>query len=732
THVERYGTARRVDESAHLLVELVVTCINSLTSLLPPRSVSRLSVRPVFLFTLSAALVPLSSIAAQQAARKPALRAAIPGLDAASIDSSVRPGDDFYRYANGGWDRATTIPSDRSSLSGFSIADARSRVNLRTLVRRDAAAHGVTGDRQRIGAFYTAFLDTVTLARRGMTPLRPMLDSIAHIDDRTALARWMGTHLRADVDVLNNGALHTENLFGLWVDANFNQPTRTAAILLQGGIGMPDRSYYLDSTSKMAALRDAYRAHVERMLTLAKMPNAKATADTILALETRIAQAHWTQEDSWEPTKGNNHWARTDFATKAPGLDWDAFFRAARLADLDTLVAWQASAISGLSALVANQPLPAFRALLTYHAIEHRAAELSPEIDREAFAFFGHTLSGAPEQATRAERALDATSAALGFAVGREYVTRFFPASAKTRAQRMVNEIVAAFDRRIDSLAWMAPATKAEAKRKLKTLRVGIGYPDKWPGYDKLRVLPNDSYGNAERVERFQYGRAIEALHQPLDRTEWVMTPQLVNAVNMPQRAALNFPAAILQPPFFDPTRSDAMNYGAIGAVIGHEVSHSFDNIGSGFDAETRLRNWWTPEDFAHFNEATGRLVRQYDAYRPFPDVSINGRLTLAENIADLAGVTAAYDAWRATLGGKSAPSVGGLTGDQQFFLAFGQMYRSKFREAALHRTILTNGHSPGMYRALTVRNLDAWYEAFGVKPGDKLYLAPGERVRLW
>lgn len=698
----------------------------------------RLNSRILLLAALSSAIAPLSPLAplaAQKPASPPApakQRAAIPGLDAAAIDSSVKPGDDFYRFANGGWDRTTEIPNDRSSWNGFSVADSHSRENVRVIVRQDAAAKGATGDQQRIGAFYTAFLDTVTLAKRGVTPLKPTLDSIAQLADRTALARWIGAHLRADVDVLNNGQLHTENLFGLWVDADFDQPTRTAAILLQGGIAMPDKSYYLDASPKMAAIREAYKAHVEKMLTLTGVPNAKATADMVLALETRIAKTHWTQEDSWEPTKGNNHWARADFTKKAPGLDWNAFFRAAQLADRDSLVAWQASAITGLSALVASEPLPAWKALLTYHAIEHRAAELSPELDRASFAFFGKTLSGAPEQAARAERALDATSVALGFAVGREYVTRFFPASAKARAQKMVTDIKAAFNRRIDGLAWMSPATKKEAKRKLVTLRVSIGYPDKWPSYDALRVLPNDAYVNAERVERLQYANAIAALHQPLDRTEWVMTPQLVNAVNMPQRAAMNFPAAILQPPFFDPTRSDAMNYGAIGAVIGHEISHSFDNIGSGFDADTRLRNWWTKDDFAHFNEATGRLVRQYEAYKPFPDLAINGRLTLAENIADLAGVTASYDAWRATLGGKPAPAVGGLTGDQQFFLAFGQMYRSKFREAALRRSILTNGHSPGMYRALTVRNLDAWYAAFGVKAGDKLYLAPGERVRLW
>ena len=684
----------------------------------------RLVLRPLLLLALAALLSPANPLAAQ--------RSAPVGLDVPGMDTTVRAGNDFYRYANGGWERAAQIPADRSNLTGFAITDRRARTQLTALIRQNAVARSATGDRRRIGDFYTAFLDTTTLAKRGIAPIRPLLDSIAKLGDATALARYLGAHLRADVDVLNLGALHTENLFGLWVDANFNQPTRNVAVLLQGGIAMPDRSYYLDTVPRMAAIRDAYRAHVGRMLALAGMSDATAMADSVVALETRIARVHWSQEDSWEPVKGNNHWARADFRSKAPGLDWDEFFRAARLADVDTLVAWQPSAITGLSALVAAEPIASWRALLAYHALMHRAAELSPAVDREAFAFFGRTLTGAPQQASRGERAVEATSGALGYAVGREYVARHFPASAKARAQVMVTNIVRAFDRRIDALAWMSPSTKTEAKAKLRTLRVSIGYPDRWPSYDSLRIEANDAYGNAERVERFQYARSIEKLHQPLDRDAWTMTPQMVNAVNMPQRNALNFPAAILQPPFFDPARSDAMNYGAIGTVIGHEVSHSFDNIGAAFDAQSRLRNWWTPADSTHFSEVTGQLARQYDAYKPFPDLSVNGKLTLAENIADLAGVTAAYDAWRASLGGKPAPVVGGLTGDQQFFLGFAQIWRAKYREPALRRSLLTNGHAPGSYRALTVRNLDAWYDAFGVRSGDRLYLAPAARVRIW
>ena len=662
-----------------------------------------------------------------------AAQPAIPGLDAAGMDPTVRPGDDFYRYANGTWEQRTEIPADRSTYGAFNMAAERAEAQLTALVHEAAAADAPAGsDLRKIGDFYTAYLDTTAIAAAGLAPLRPVLARIGAIGDRTALARYLGATLRADVDVINDGALDTDDLFGLWVDQDFDQPTRNAAALLQGGLEMPDRSYYLDDSQAMAEVRAQYRAHVARMLALAEVPDAEAKADAVLRLETRIAQAHANREDTWDARKGNNHWAQADFATRAPGLDWGAFFAAADLADIDTLVAWQPSAITGLSALTASEPLDDWKALLAYHAIAHRASVLPPAFDREAFAFFGRTLSGAQEQRARDARAVAATSNALGFAVGQRYVERYFPASAKAQAEAMVAGIIAAFDRRIDALDWMAPATKAEAKAKIETLRVSVGYPDVWPSYDGLEVAADDAFGNAERVERFEYRRAIEKLHQPVDRSEWSMTPQLVNAVNMPAMNALNFPAAILQPPFFDPARTDAMNYAAIGAVIGHEVSHSFDNLGSTFDAHGRLRNWWTPADSTHFADATARLARQYDAYHPFPDLAVNGELTLAENIADLAGLTAAYDAWRASLGGREAPVVGGLTGDQQFFLSFEQVWRSKFRDPALRQRLLTDGHAPGPYRALTVRNLDAWYDAFDVQPGEALYLAPGDRVRIW
>ena len=674
------------------------------------------------------ALALTVAIAAPLTAQQP-----IPGLDAAGMDRAVRPGDDFFAYANGGWVRASVIPADRSSIGAFSIAAERADTQLAQVVREAAAAHAAQGtDGQRIGDFYTSYRDTSAIAARGLAPLRPALAAVAAIGDRAGLARYIGATLRADVDVINDGALHTDNLFGLWVDQDFNEPTRNSAALLQGGLEMPDRSYYLDQSPRMAEIRTKYQAHIARMLSLAGIPDADQRAEAVLRLESRIAAAHWKREDTWDVLKGNNHWTRADFTTKAPGLDWAAFFGAAGLGDIATFVAWQPSAITGLSALTASEPLDDWKALLTYHAIEHRAQVLPPAFDRESFDFFGRTLSGSPEQAPRDRRAVNATSQALGFAVGRRYVERYFPASARTRAATMVAGIIGALDARIVRLAWMAPATRAAARAKLRTLRVSVGYPDTWPSYAALDIVAGDAYGNAERLQRFQYRQNLAKLHRPVDRTEWSMTPQQVNAVNMPAMNAMNFPAAILQPPFFDPARSDAMNYAAIGAVIGHEISHSFDNLGANFDDHGKLRNWWTPEDLAHFNAAADQLVRQYDGYRPFPDLAVNGRLTLSENIADLAGLTAAYDAWRTSLAGKAAPVVGGLTGDQQFFLSFAQVWRSKMRDPALRQRVLTDGHAPGQYRALTVRNLDAWYQAFDVQPGQAEYLAPADRVRIW
>ena len=685
-----------------------------------------------------AALAVISETACAPATRATGAggAAAIPashGIDLAGIDRSVAPGDDFFRYANGTWLKTTEIPADRSywGVSGKLIElTARRTADLITEASKTEAPAG--SDARKIGDTYATFMDEAAIEAKGLQPLRPALESLAAISEPLALARVLGGTLRADVDVLNSTNFYTANLFGLWVAQDLNDPGRYSPFLLQGGLGMPDRDYYLDASPRMAEIRTRYQAHIAAVLKLAGIPDGDAKAARIFGLEHRIAEAHVSRVDSEDVLKGNNHWTRQDFIGRAPGLDWQAFFSAAGLDVQNEFVVWQPSAVTGIAALVRDQPLATWKEYLAFRAVERASLFLPKAFVDEKFAFYGKMLSGIPKLPERWKFGVEVTDAALGETVGKLYVARYFLPAEKARAEEMVRNELAAFGRRIDGLDWMAPQTKLKAKAKLAALKVGVGYPDKWRDYSALEVVRGDALGNAQRALLFRYRWNVKKLGQPVDRGEWVMNPQLVNAVNLPAMNALNFPAAILQPPDFDPGRPAVMDYGSIGAVIGHEISHSFDDQGALFDASGRLENWWTKDDFAHFGASAEALVRQYDGYHPFEDLAVNGKLTVSENIADVAGLAAAYDAYRLSLGGKEAPTVQGLTGDQQFFLSFAQSWRTKFREPTLRQLIVIDGHAPAEYRADTVRNLDAWYDAFSVKPGQALYLAPKDRVRVW
>ena len=656
-----------------------------------------------------------------------------PGVDLAGLDRSVAPGVDFFTYANGGWLKRTTIPPDLASYGTGAIVSELTQRRTVELIQNAAKQYAPERSEQRkVGDYYATFMNEAAIEKAGLRPLKPKLDRIAAIKDRRELASVLGSTLRADVDAFNSTNLYTANLFGLWVAQDLNDPSRYAPFLLQGGLDMPDRDYYLDASPKMAEIRAKYEAHIAKVLELALVPEAKAKAARVLDLEKRIAEVHASREESGHVVKGNNRWSREGFAARAPGLDWEAYFAAAGLSGASTFVVWQPRAVTGIAALAASQPLSVWQDYLTFHAIEHASTFLPKAFVDEAFAFHGTAVQGVTQLRDRWKRAVAATSDALGEAVGKLYVNRYFSAGEKARARTMVANILAAFEKRIDQLAWMAPETKAKAKAKLAVLKVGVGYPDTWRDYSGLAVVSGDALGNAERAELFELAHSLARLGRPVDRSEWVMNPQLVNAVNLPAMNAMNFPAAILQPPYFDPNRPAAMDYGAIGAVIGHEISHSFDDEGALFDAEGRLNNWWTPEDFRHFEAATAVLAAQYAAYRPFPDLALNGKLTLGENIADVAGLAAAYDAYKLSLGGEPAPIVDGFSGDQQFFISFAQSWRRKARDAALRQQVVVDAHAPAQYRAATVRNLDAWYPAFDVKPGQALYLDPGSRVRIW
>jgi endothelin-converting enzyme/putative endopeptidase len=655
------------------------------------------------------------------------------GIVAANIDRSVKPGDDFYLYANGEWIKRAQIPADRAGVDVWTKLEDLSNKRTSDLIAEMAKSNAPAGSKERkVADLYNSYMDEAAIEAKGIAPLKPRLDAIAAIRDKKALARALGETLRADVDALNNTNFHTPNLFGLWVAPSFNDSDHYTAYLMQGGLQLPDREYYLSDSDQMKKTREAYLAHVSTMLKLAGFSDTDARAKRIFDLEHAIAQTHLSLAENDDIHKANNPWKKADFSAKAPGLDWAEYFRGAGLSSVDSFIVWQPTAFTGESALVASQPLESWKDLLAFHFIDEFGAFLSKNVAEARFDFYGKTLSGAEQQRPRWQRAVFAVDDLLGDVVGEAYAQKYFPPEAKAQAEAMVANIIAAFRKRIEALTWMNPATKAEAEAKLSTLYVGIGYGESWHDYSNYEVKSDDLLGNIWRGDLSEYQRRVALLGKAVDKKEWSMTPQTVNAVNLPLQNALSFPAAILQPPFYDPQAPAAANYGAIGTVIGHEISHTFDTEGSTFDSKGQLRNWWTPEDLKHFDEATARLAAQYDAYKPFPDLAINGKQTLAENIADVAGIAAAYDGYKASLGGKAAPEQDGFTGDQQFFIAFAQNWGEKLRQAALRQEVLTDGHAPGEYRAETVRNIDAWYGDFNVQPGEKLYLAPKDRVQIW
>jgi putative endopeptidase len=659
--------------------------------------------------------------------------AAVHGIDVGAIDRSVDPGDDFYKFANGAWLARTEIPSDRSTWGPTENMSEDAALRTRGLLEAAGKAAPAAGTVQQQAAdYYAGYMDEAGIEARGVAPLKAMLDRIAAIDSPASLSRVLGEELRADVDALNNTNFRTDRLFGVWITADLNDPSTSRPYLLQGGLDLPDREYYLADSPRMVAVRKELTGHIARTLTLAGVPDGERAAAAIVALETKMARVHATRAESLDVLKANNPWKRAEFAQRAPGLDWDAFLAGARLEKEPVIVVWHPSAARGLSALVRSEPLASWKAWLAFHTIDRNAAVLPKAFVEERFAFHGKVLNGTPQLAERWKRGIAATSAALPEAVGQLYVGRYFPPETKAQMQAMVKNLITAFGARIDRLEWMSPATKVKARQKLATLRVGVGYPDTWVDYRGLQIVRDDAFGNRQRAERFEYERHLAKLGKPVDKGEWWMSPQTVNALNLPLQNALNFPAAILAPPYFDPAAPAAANYGAIGAVIGHEITHSFDDQGAMFDAEGRLSNWWTKEDLEHFRAAGTRLAGQFDAYAPFPDLHVNGRQTLSENIADVAGVATAYDGWRTSLGGAAPPDVAGFTGPQQFFLAYAQSWLIKWREPALRQAVITDGHAPGEYRADTVRNVDAWYDAFGVKPGKALYLPPEQRVGVW
>jgi putative endopeptidase len=646
------------------------------------------------------------------------------------VDRSIKPGDDFYRYSNGGWLRTAAIPAGQSSFDTRAILAEKTSQRVRALIEEAAAAQPVRGSAaQKVGAYYASFMDEDGIEAKGLTPLAQEMAIISAIANKTSLSAYLGTTLNSEVDGLTANADH---IFGAWVNQSFADSDHYVFHLLQGGLGMPDRDAYIDPSPKMAELRVQYQAHIAAILNLAGVADSESRAARILALEIRIAQAHAPDADAADVFKQNNPWKRADFSVKAPGMDWDAYFMAAGVAGQSEFIVWQPSAVTGTSSLIGKESLDSWKDYLRFHLIEHYSSVLPKAVAAEHFAFYGRVLAGMQQMPDRGKDAIVATNAALGQAVGQLYTQRYFPPEAKARAQAMVGDLISAYHTRISNLTWMSPQTKEKALTKLAALRIGLGYPDTWIDYSTLDVVRGDAFGNMRRAEAFNRLHNLAKLKQPADPDEWRIDPQIVGAVILFSPNTETFSAGILQPPYFDSQGDAASNYGSAGAGIAHEISHSFDELGNIYDAQGRLGNWWTTEDLARYHAAAAKLAAQFDGYCPFSDLCVNGKRVLSENIADLAGLLVAHDAYLLSLKGKTDVVINGLSGEQRFFLAFAQRWRKAQSEAALRQQIATDHHSPGEYRSDTVRNVDAWYKAYGVVSGDKLYLKPEDRVGMW
>ena len=645
------------------------------------------------------------------------------GFDTAGMDRGVAPGDDFADYANGGWKRTTAIPADRASYGMFNKLQDLSLDRTRTILD---AARARPGDKP--GAFYASFMDEKAADAKGIAPIRPWLDRIAAAQDKAALAGVMAAMARINVD----GLFHKFEPFDAQVRPDDKDPTHYIFTIHQAGLGLPDRDYYLKSDPKLVDARTAYLAYLIKLYTLAGQPDAAAKAKAVYGFEAKLAGAHWSRIDSRDADKTYNKWSPADFAANAPGFDWSAYFDGLGIGAQPAMLVAQPSGFAGEAKAWADAPLPLLKDYLAVRLIDGYAPYLSKPFVDTRFAFRGTVLSGQPENQPRWKRGVTLVSLQMGESVGRDYVARYFPPESKAAADQLVRNVIAAYGERLKVVPWMAPATRTEALRKLAAFKPMIGYPAEWRDYSALKVQPDDLVGNVMRGNQFEFARNLAKLGRPVDRGEWGMTPMTINAYADPVMNVIVFPAAILQPPFFDAKADPAVNYGGIGAVIGHELSHHFDDQGRKYDPTGKLADWWTPQDVTRFTALTDKLVKQYDAYEPLPGQHVQGALTLGENMADVAGLTVAHAAYLKSLGGKPAPTIAGTSGDQRFFLGWAQVWRTKYREPALRQQLLTDPHSPGDQRVDEVRNQDAWYDAFGIKPGAKLYLAPDRRVKVW
>jgi len=644
------------------------------------------------------------------------------GLDPSAADHSIKPGDDFYRYADGHWMQTHTIPADRTRWGTFEQLGEQADERVRKLIQELPENAPAGSLEQKVGDYYHAFLDEKAIEAAGLKPAQPALDAIAAAHSYEDIATLMG---RPD--------LQLKSPMDYGIDIDEKNPDRYLTIIGQGGLGLPDRDFYLKEEPKFQEIRTQYREHLQKMLTLAGVADAATKAGQILELETKIADCHWPRAKLRERDLTYNLRSLPDLEKLAPTFPWQALLGAGGLQDRKEVDIAQPDAIAKLATVFSNTPIATWQAYLEVHYLDTFAPVLPQAFDAEAFDFYGRKLNGQQQQRERWKRAVAAVNRTLGEAVGQLYVKAYFPPAAKAQALDLVENLRKAYAAHFTTVPWMSAATRKVALEKLATFRPKIAYPDKWRDYSALQVRSGDAFGNQHRAAVFEWHRQLSRIDKPSDRDEWLMTPQTINAYYNPVFNEIVFPAAILQPPFFDPNADAAVNYGAIGGVIGHEMGHGFDDQGAKSDAKGVLRTWWLPEDTAAFKKLGDALAAQYDSYEAVDGLHVNGRLTLGENIGDVSGLTIAYVAYHLSLHGKTPPVIDGLTGDQRLFLAWAQGWRSLVRDERLRNQVMTDPHSPEQFRVNgVVRNIDAWYKAFNVQPGDKLYLPPDKRVHIW
>jgi putative endopeptidase len=666
---------------------------------------------------------PAVSASVQHPAQQPALRS---GIDLQYVDGSVRPQDDAYQYLNGKWLLTFQLPPDKGAVGSFTAIEDATEEQLRSIVDSldQATSSDGDADAKKLADLYASFMKEEQIEALGLKPLQAEFAAIDAVRDLNALPSLM-----AHMNSIGAGAP-----YGLFVNLDARNSTQYAVSLFQGGLGLPDRDYYLKDDAKLKDARTSYRAHIEKMLSMAGESKAAEHAAAILNLETSLARIQWTRVEDRDPIKTYNKTAITELSALMPGYDWQRYVHSAGIdGKVDSVIIRQPSYFTGLGKLITNTPLPVWKAYFKWRVLSAAAPYLSKPFVDERFAFTGGVLRGVPENQPRWKRAITLLDGSLGEALGKLYVEKYFPPQHKARMQALVQNLLEAYRRDIDTLDWMSAETKIGAQAKLAKMLPKIGYPDHWRDYSALKISRDDLRGNVVRANEFEYRRNLAKLGKPVDHGEWRMRPQTVNASYNPTSNEITFPAAILQPPFFDATADDAANYGGIGAVIGHEMSHGFDDQGSQFDADGNLHDWFTKADHDKFAEKTKALVAQYNAYEPVPDYHVNGALTLGENIGDNSGLAIAYKAYRISLAGHEAPVIDGFTGDQRLYLGWAQVWRGKVREAEAIQRIKADPHSPPAVRGTApLRNQAGFYAAFGLKPGDKMYLPPDQRVNIW